>query len=212
MTYDLAIFDFDGTLADTGEWFASTLNEAAARFGFRHLTDEEFGMLRGKGNREIVSYLGIPWWQIPAIARHMRRRAAEHASSLRLFPGVPDMMRDLRNGGMKIAIVSSNAEATIRSVLGNEAHVDFFECGASLFGKARLVRRVLSRAAVSPERAIAIGDEARDIEAARTAKVAAGAVAWGYALPELLASMQPDFLFETVAGITNTVLPDRWQG
>jgi phosphoglycolate phosphatase len=209
MTYDLAIFDFDGTLADTAEWFASALNETAALFGFRRLSEDEFVMLRGKSNREIVRYLGIPWWKIPAIARHMRRRAAEHAAALRLFPEVPEMIEELRGGGMKIAIVSSNAEATIRTVLGRHAEVDFFECGASLFGKAALIRRVVKRAAISAERAIAIGDEARDIEAARAARVAAGAVAWGYALPELLASMQPDFLFESVAGIAEAILRDR---
>jgi phosphoglycolate phosphatase len=209
MAYDLAIFDFDGTLADTAEWFASALNETAVRYGFRQLSEDEFVMLRGKSNRDIVRYLQIPWWKIPAIARHMRQRAAEHASSLRLFPCVPEMMRDLRGGGMKIAIVSSNSESTIRSVLQQQAPVDFFECGASPFGKATLIRRVLKRSKITAGRAIAIGDETRDIEAGRAARVATGAVAWGYALPELLASMQPDFMFKDVAGIADAILPDR---
>jgi phosphoglycolate phosphatase-like HAD superfamily hydrolase len=37
--YKLAIFDFDGTLADSFPWFIGAVNDAAARFGFRGVAD-----------------------------------------------------------------------------------------------------------------------------------------------------------------------------
>jgi phosphoglycolate phosphatase len=51
---------------------------------------------------------------------------------------------------------------------------------------------------VPPQRALCIGDEVRDIEAARAERVAAGAVAWGYTLPAALAASQPQALFASV--------------
>ena len=39
--YDLAIFDFDGTLADSAAWLRSTINDVAQRYGFRQITDAE---------------------------------------------------------------------------------------------------------------------------------------------------------------------------
>ena len=45
--YDLAIFDFDGTLADSAAWFRSRINQVAQRYGFRQVTDEELERLRG---------------------------------------------------------------------------------------------------------------------------------------------------------------------
>ena len=56
---------------------------------------------------------------------------------------------------------------------------------------------------VAPRRAIAIGDEVRDIEAARAAGIACGAVTWGYAAPEALTALKPDLVFERIEDIVS---------
>src|SRR3954451_19595424 len=66
--YDLAIFDFDGTLADSAIWMAGVFNDVADRFGYRRVSEDELQMLRGRSNREIVRYLGVPAWKLPFIA------------------------------------------------------------------------------------------------------------------------------------------------
>jgi phosphoglycolate phosphatase len=81
------------------------------------------------------------------------------------------------------------------------AHFSHFACGASLFGKAAKFRSVMRRARVDPARAIAIGDEVRDIEAARAVGIACGAVSWGYAAPDALAAPEPDVLFREMQQI-----------
>src|SRR5262245_66602657 len=67
--YDLAIFDFDGTLADSAAWFRSMINHVARRYDFRQITDAELEELRGRRSTEIVRYLGVPAWKMPFIAR-----------------------------------------------------------------------------------------------------------------------------------------------
>jgi phosphoglycolate phosphatase len=37
MPYALVIFDFDGTLADSADWFRGALNQIARRYGFREV-------------------------------------------------------------------------------------------------------------------------------------------------------------------------------
>jgi phosphoglycolate phosphatase len=110
------------------------------------------------------------------------------------------MLKALKRRGMRLAVVSSNAEANVRRILGPDTStlVDDYECGAALFGKARKLRRVAARAGVAPCEAIVIGDEIRDIEAAREAGMASAAVGWGYATPEALAAFGPTLAFATV--------------
>lgn len=201
----LAIFDFDGTLADSAAWFTGVLNDVARAYGFRVLTKEQIDALRGCDNRTIVRALGVPAWKLPLIARHMRRLAARDADRIRLFPGVEALLRSLSAHGLHLAIVSSNREDTIRRVLGPEISqlIGTYACGAALFGKARKIRAVLRRTGIGPDRAIAIGDEVRDIEAARRAGVASGAVAWGYATPELLSRHRPTLTFASVEEIAD---------
>ena len=76
-------------------------------------------------------------------------------------------------------------------------------CGASIFGKAAKFRHVLGRADISHREAIAIGDEVRDIEAARAAGIACAAVTWGYAAPEALRALAPNLVFERVEDIAS---------
>jgi len=209
MGYTLAIFDFDGTLADSAAWMRGVYNQVAGRYGFKRLSDEEFEMLRGRDNRAIVRYLGVPAWKMPFIANHMRKLAARDAARIPLFDGTAGLLRTLHDRGTGIAIVSSNTEENIRRILGPEVArlVGHYECGASIFGKAAKFRRVLKRSGVPAARVICIGDETRDIEAAAKAGLASGAVTWGYATPELLRAHRPTLVFESMEEIAAALAP-----
>ena len=210
MAYELVIFDFDGTLADTRAWFVATTNKAAIRFGFRQLSDDEFEGLRSKGNREIIAHMGVPFWKLPMIAAFMRREAEAYISEIRLFHGVEDMLAEVRATGAKIAIVTSNRERVVRGALGGNVElIDHFACGAALFGKGRKFRQLLKATSIDPRRVLAVGDEARDIEAARSAGVRAASVGWGLADPDFLKSLGPDLFFSEVAEITRTLVKTR---
>ena len=58
MVYKLVIFDFDGTLADSAEWVARTINQVADRYRFKRIAYDEFATLRGRDNRAIIRHLG----------------------------------------------------------------------------------------------------------------------------------------------------------
>lgn len=206
MPYSLAIFDLDGTLADSFPWFLRTINDVADRFGFRRVTDEDVEGLRHASTREILSRLEVPLWKLPAIARHARRLKAEAAAEIALFAGVEAMLRTLADNGVQLALVSSDSEANAREKLGEAAALfSYFECAASLFGKPAKFRRVIRRAGVEPGKVISIGDEVRDIEAARAVGIACGAVSWGYAAPAALQALAPDHMFAQMDEIADVV-------
>ena len=210
MPYRLAVFDFDGTLADSFPWFLGVLNGVARRHGFREVDRAAAEALRAHGTRRILRELGVPLRRLPAIVRDVRALKARCAGDIPLYEGVPELLRDLAGGGARVAVVSSDGENSVRRTLGAGAagRVAYFACGASLFGKAPKIRRVLRAAGVLPADAIAIGDETRDAEAAAEAEVAFGAVAWGYALPETLRARRPDHFFSRVGDIAPVVLGD----
>ncbi len=209
--YRLVILDFDGTLADSGEWFARVLNPVARRYRFRQISREELEAMRGEPPAAMLRRLRVARWKLPLIARHMRGLMARDIAEISLFSGVAALLEALSRAGVPLAIVSSNAEANVRGVLGPElsAHIDHFACGSSLFGKAPKIRRLVKRCGVPPLSVLAIGDEIRDIDAAEAAGVASGAVAWGYAHPDALRARRPTWMFERAGDVADAVLaPD----
>ena len=118
MRYRLAIFDFDGTLADSLPWFRASFQDMITRFDLAPVRDDEVEGLRGMSAREIMARLNLSMWQLPAIVSDMRKRKLAAASETSLFAGIPAMLSDLQRQGIKIAIVSSDSEASVRQVLG----------------------------------------------------------------------------------------------
>jgi phosphoglycolate phosphatase len=189
----LAIFDFDGTIADSAAWFAGALNEVARLNGFREILPDDRETLRGLSSKEIFAYLGIPTWKLPLIVRQLRAAAARDIGQISAFPWVPDVLATLRSRGVAIAIVSSNTKANILRVLGAEvaAMIDQFGTGASLFGKTAKIEAVIKRCGSTAVLTTSVGDEVRDVEAARPLGVSTLAVTWGYATASALEAAQP---------------------
>lgn len=209
MRYSLLIFDLDGTLADSFPWFVSSLNDVADAFRLRRVPEDEIEPLRHSDAREIIHRLGVPAWKLPMIARHMRKLKTGKLNEIGLFPGVDTMLRTLKDGGTKLALVSSDHEANARVLLGDENAALFsdYDCSAGLFGKVKKFRRVMRRAGVAPNRVLAIGDEARDLEAARAAGIHFAAVTWGYTAPEKLRALGPDVVFDSLGDIARRLMP-----
>jgi phosphoglycolate phosphatase len=197
--YRLAVFDFDGTLADSFPFFLDVFAEIARAHGFRELSREHLLALRGASAREMMGHVGMPAWKLPRVALHFRRLMAEQRASIRLFPGVAALLQRLHAAGVRIAVLTSNGEDNVRAMLGPElaALVSDYECGVAMFGKRHRLRRVVARSGVSPADVLTIGDELRDLDAARACGVAFGAVSWGFTTRAALAARDPDFLFET---------------
>ena len=211
MKYKLVIFDFDGTLADSFEWFLSVLDELAAKHKFRTFDRAELDDLRGCSAAKVLGQVGVSRWRLPAIGRHLHQLAARDAGKIALFDGVERMLTSLAESGVIVAVVSSSAEANIRRILGpkNVARVSHFECGASLFGKRTKLRKVLRRCRVKPAETLYVGDEVRDFEAARAELIPFGAVSWGFTHLHALRDCEPEEIFLTVEDITACVAGRR---
>ncbi|MGE8670630.1 MAG: HAD hydrolase-like protein [Achromobacter mucicolens] len=207
MKYDIAAFDFDGTLADTMPWFNTILNTVAEKYNFRKIDASEREALRSRDAMEILKYLNIPLWKLPAIMTHVRALMQEIDPSVQLFDGIPQALARLKANGLRLAVVSSNSVENVKRVLGEEtaALFDDYECGSDLFGKAAKIDRLLKQHGTSPERFLLVGDEMRDIDAARKAGVRVGSVAWGYNHVDALRGRGPDELFLAVQDLPNAL-------
>jgi phosphoglycolate phosphatase len=203
MKYRLAIFDFDGTLADSFPFFIRVFNQLAQQHGFKEIEPELVPDFRHYNARQMMEHVGMPSWKLPFVAKSFISLMQQNAASISLFEDIDDLLLHLADKGVALAIVSSNSYDNISQILGpaNTKLIRHFDCGMSIFGKSSRIRKVLKKAGVSEREAIYIGDQTTDLEAARKEKVAFGAVSWGYGTIESLRELSPEEEFDNVSAI-----------
>ncbi len=208
LPYQWLAFDFDGTLANTLPWFDTVLASVAKKYGFRNPAEDEKDLLRHRDVRQILSTLNIPFWKAPAILMEFRQRMQEATPDVPLFDGMEQILAALKEAGYQIAVLSSNSESNVRRTLGQAAvMIDQYRCGSDLFGKASRLKTLYRQTGCTPDACLLIGDEIRDIEAARESGCHAASVAWGYNHPDALSVREPDYLFRTPDDIRAQLLP-----
>ena len=196
------VFDFDGTIADTLPCIVAISNRLAEDFGYRKVPEDAIELLRGKRSREALELLQIPMIRIPAIARRMKAELQKEIHLLKPIASVKEVVRELASH-YRLGIVTSNSLSNVERFLeANEmACFDFIHSSSSLFGKSSVLRGVLRVRRLLREETVYIGDETRDIDAARKSGIDMIAVSWGANYAEVLASLQPQFLIHQPEGL-----------
>jgi phosphoglycolate phosphatase len=126
-----------------------------------------------------------------------------------LFDGIEAVLQTLQAGDVRMFIMSSNSPGTIRKVMRAKNLDHYFTHiygNAGIFGKAKLLRRVLAKNDIERQDAVYVGDEGRDVEAARRVGIRSVAVGWGFNSAALLERHHPYMLVESVANLAAAVL------
>lgn len=192
----IIIFDFDGTLADTLAALLRIINRLAPEFGYPHISDEQLTNLKYLSMWEAVQNSKVALWKLPFLLKRVKKEFPKEVQHIQLFPGVVDLLITLKNQGYRLGIVSSNSEANIRSLLEQNQVVHLFDfiSSAPTFGKGKEIDKMVRRYNCTKNDAIYVGDEIRDIHAARSIKIRVIAVSWGFNAPTALIYKQPDLL------------------
>ncbi len=195
----LLIFDFDGTLANTLEAGIEIYNEIAEEYDLASVTREEVLELRKLNTRALLDHLGISRILAVKLGARIRKVLHERMEEVELMGGVESAIRKLHEGGYRMGILTSNSADNVRIFLTRFNLLDcfsFIEAGVSLFGKQQRITNVIRKIKVDPSDVIYVGDETRDMEAARKSSVAGLAVCWGTNGREAMETEGPDFCID----------------
>jgi 2-phosphoglycolate phosphatase len=183
------LFDLDGTLVDTAPDLCAAANALRARAG---LAAMEVGQLRPAVSRGSRAMLALALPQLDAAAREdwVEPFLASYAGAIavhsRLFDGVAEVLAAIERDGASWGIVTNKPAGLARQLvraLGLEPR-----CGVLVGGDTLPVRKpdpqplwlACDELGVAPGSALYVGDDARDVQAARAAGMRSVAAAWGY--------------------------------
>ncbi|HET9047821.1 MAG TPA: phosphoglycolate phosphatase [Chiayiivirga sp.] len=183
------LFDLDGTLVDSSGDLTAAINVVRADLGLAPVPVEQVRTAISSGSRAILS-LGLP--ELEAQEREVRVEQflrvyqaliGEHDG---LFPGIDAVLEALESAGSRWGVVTNKREDLARIVLDR---LGLSQRCAVLIGGNTLARNkpdplpvvtACERLGVSPQAAVFVGDDARDVAAGRAAGSTTVAVRWGF--------------------------------
>ncbi|MBD1911244.1 MULTISPECIES: HAD hydrolase-like protein [unclassified Leptolyngbya] len=193
------IFDFDGTIADSFETILAVSHRLAQEFGLKPITSEDVKEFQNLSPREIIRRANIPIYKLPYFLRRLQVEMNHDISQIKPFPGIREALLQLHATGYALGIVTSNSHDNVSFFIKQHHLIELFQfvrTGVTLFGKARVINQLLKEYPVPRESIIYVGDETRDVEAARKTQIKVIAVGWGFNSGQALAEVQPDLLVQ----------------
>ena len=111
------VFDLDGTLLNTLDDLADSTNYALVQFGFPPRSVEEVRSFVGNGVRKLMERAvptGTDSGRFEAVFDCFKRYYVEHCMvKTGLYPGIADLLHELKMAGYKIAIVSNKLQGGV---------------------------------------------------------------------------------------------------
>lgn len=207
MKHTLAIFDMDGTILDTLADLKNSMNYTLEQFSYPLRTLDEIRLFVGNGIRNLIiraAPAGTDEQTIDKMFGVFNGHYSVHCNdNTRPYDGIPELLKRLRENGVKTAVVSNKADYAVQSLtekffgglfdyaVGEKAGVRKKPCPDS-------VNEVLKVLKTDRKEAVYIGDSEVDIATAKNAEMDCISVDWGFRDRDVLIENQAQIIVSSV--------------
>jgi phosphoglycolate phosphatase len=218
MQFTCVIFDLDGTLVDTLGDIARSMNRALEAHGFPPVKQEAYADMVGWGIKHLA-FLALGGKDEKAAetvaAAAARFYAEEPLVYARPYPGIPELVAELRRRRVKTAVLTNKPDPVAQLVIGGLFPPGSFDTvqgerpGRPRKPDPASVWEVLMELDRTPRDTIFAGDSEIDIETARAAECHALGVSWGFRGREVLEKAGAQRIIDTPPELLSLIRETR---
>jgi phosphoglycolate phosphatase len=214
MTFDLLVFDWDGTLMDSEARIVASLSAAFVDIGLEPPERTRSRDVIGLGLEQAMLRLlpeSTHAQRVDLMLRYRHHFLAADDTPMPLFPRAAEVIAELHRGGYLLAVATGKSRLGLVSALAESGLEPFFHatrCADESFSKPhpQMLTELLDELGAEAGRSLMIGDTEYDLEMAHNAGMAALGVGTGVHSPDRLLARKPLACLPSVAD-----LPD-WLG
>ena len=205
---DLMMFDFDGTIADTGADLVNSINYTLTSMRLDPRPPEQIISFVGDGVKKLIErsigeqYIGRMDEAMTIFSRHYEKHMMDQTV---LCPGIEDVLKYFQH---KMKVILTNKRHHLTVAIAKSLHIDryFMEivgADSTPFQKpdGRVVEHLLEKYNVVPQKAVIIGDGINDIAVAKNAGILSCAYLNGLGDRNALLKMEADLYCESLLEI-----------
>ena len=207
-TFDLLVFDWDGTLLDSASAIVAAVRAACRDLGYREPSPEHARQAIGLGLAESLRH-SVPDLRAdeyaPLVERYRHHYLARD-HELGLFDGAFELIEQLHASGFLLAVATGKSRLGLERALASSGLGAFFmgsRCADECFSKPhpQMLEELMDEFAVPPERTLMIGDTTHDLQMAINAGVSGVAVDYGAHSAQVLDDLAPLARVSSVDGL-----------
>ncbi|MBQ4154679.1 MAG: HAD-IA family hydrolase [Clostridia bacterium] len=217
MKFKAVLFDLDGTLANSLKDLALSTNHVLKKYGFEERPEENFKFYAGDGMAKMIAR-AMPQERVEdmlqtLLADFLEYYAVHYADNTSPYDGLVELVKKLKESGLKIAVVTNKAQKAAESVV-TKLFGDTFDyiMGMRPDIPAKpdptAVLMVMEELGVKPEECAFVGDTSMDIAAGVNAGAFPVGVLWGFRKREELESAGAKVFANTADELGNILLGD----
>ncbi len=207
------IFDFDGTLADTGRGIRRCVSVALGAFGMRETDDERLRAFIGPPLFDsFMRYCHDETTAHAMVAEYRKHYRAGGMFECDLYDGVRQMLSALHGAGIQMAIASSKPGEFVKQILSHiEIDKYFSFVSAPVIGereptKCELITAAINALGADKSSTVMVGDRMFDIDGAAQAGIKSVGVLYGFGSEDEIVSHGADMICRTPQEITELIL------
>jgi phosphoglycolate phosphatase len=211
--FDLLVWDWDGTIVDSVGAVSASMIAAAGDLGLPLPSEHQARWVIGMGLLEAIHHAvpSIAREQIPAFIERYRVHYLRRDVALRVFEGIPELLRGLDAAGVPLAVATGKSRVGLnRALVQTGLGPRFIATRCADEGAPKpdpwMLRDLGEVLQVTPDRMVMIGDTTHDVGMAKAAGAASVAVLYGAHEPQALSDSRPDVLVGSVPELA------RWLG
>lgn len=206
MRFELIIFDWDGTLADSTGRIVDSMRVAGQRVGLPTVLDASIQNIIGLGLPEALKTVwpAITDEQLVAMRTEYARLFVDDSKvPMQLFPGAREMLHQLKDQGRQLAVATGKSRKGLDRLLNDLELVSAFNitrCADETRSKPDplMLKEILSELAVPEDKTLMVGDTTYDLDMANALGIATVAMSHGAHDEPLLLSREPEALLHSI--------------
>jgi len=211
--FDLIIFDWDGTLIDSIDWITRCLQQAAVQCDYpvpqAQAAKDVIGLSINRAMQTLFPDADAKTQQ-QLVASYSRNYLSKQISADDLFPGVQEMLGQLKNQGYQLAVATGKTRVGLQEALratGTEHLFCITRCADETASKPdpRMLHEIILHTSTAKERTLMVGDSIHDLQMALNAPISAIAVSCGANSAASLQHYQPLLCLQQTTELLNII-------
>ncbi len=206
--HPLLVFDWDGTLMDSTAAIVRAIQHACDDLGLPVPSASDAAFVIGLGLNDALRHVvpSLPATEYPRLSAAYRRHYFAEDSRLDLFPGMSELLHELKDAGHALAVATGKSRLGLERALDHAALRGLFDATRTADETASkphpaMLEELMAQLVYAPGQTLMIGDTTHDLQMAHNAGCYALAVSYGAHAAAALAALRPLAVVDSVPAL-----------